>query len=102
MRSRFNDAYLKHWDYLVTTSFWSRVKSSLAEVWGKIKGAFRSWRYFRLVITQRNPAYLFYGVIIVIMIAVAVLVPSWWGNYEDSQLEEFRERAQRIHRSTGR
>jgi hypothetical protein len=96
LRGRMIEAYFKEWDYLVTSSFWKTVKSFIGVQWGKIKGAFRSWRYFKLVITQRSPAYLFYGVIIVLAIVVAVMVPSWWQSYEDNQLQEFKERVQQV------
>jgi len=101
-RGKLYYQYLSQWNYLVTTSFWAKVKGYLGVFWGKIKGAFSNWRYFKLVITQRNPAYLFYGGIIVIMLALAVLVPSWWGNYKDSELEVLKERANQVQQVDNR
>lgn len=95
-RHRLFESYLRDWEYLVTRSYWLTVRNFLARSWVKIKGAFSSWRYFRLVIGQRNPAFLFYGVIIVVMILLAILVPTWWGNYGDGQLEDFKERVESV------
>ena len=95
---RIYDRYLREWDYLVTTSFWSRVKSSLGQLWGKVKGAISNWSYFRLTLTQRNPAYAFYSVIMLVMILLAILVPSWWGNTQDQQLEEFKQHSEQVQR----
>lgn len=89
---RVYDQYLRHWNYLQTTSFWSKVSQVLTEFWGKVKGVFSSWRYTRLVLTQRNPAFLFYGVIIVVLVLIAIMVPSWWGSYSDGTLEDLQQR----------
>ena len=96
LRGRMIEAYFKEWDYLVTSNFWSTVKSFFGVQWGKIKGAFRSWRYLKLVVTQRSPAYVFYSAIIVLAIVIAILVPKLWQNYEDTQLQEFKERVRQV------
>ncbi len=101
-RGKLYDQYLSKWNYLVTTSFWSRIRGYLGVFWGKIKGAFSNWKYFKLVITQRNPAYMSYGGIIVIMLALAVLVPSWWGDYKDSELEVLKQRANQVQQGGDR
>jgi hypothetical protein len=85
--------YLTEWGYLKEKSFWARLKSSAAELWGKFKGAFKSARYFRLVVTQRGAAYLFYGVIMVAFILLALYVPSKWHDYSMQKLEEFQKKA---------
>jgi hypothetical protein len=94
--NRLYEQYLKEWDYLVTTSFWSRVKAFLGQAWGVVKGAFTSWGHFRLVLTQRSPAYAFYTIVILVFISLAILVPMWWSDYADSQLEEFKQRVEQI------
>ncbi|RKX26920.1 MAG: hypothetical protein DRP45_02305 [Candidatus Zixiibacteriota bacterium] len=96
LRGRIIETYLKDWDYLVTSSFWSTVKSFLGVQWGKVKGAFRSWRYFKLVTTQRSPAYVFYGAIMALAIIMAIMVPRWWQSYEETQLQEFKERVRQV------
>ncbi len=93
-KSRLGSQYLHEWAYLKKADFWSKVKSFFAELWGKFKGAFSSGRYFRLVLTQRNPAYVFYTVIIIIFILLAIYVPSLWSNYGKSQLDQFQKRTQ--------
>ena len=92
-KNKLFERYLTDWQYLSKTNFWSKVKTSLAEIWGKIKGTFTSFRYFRLVMTQRRAAYLFYGAIIVIFIFLAIYVPSKWGSYYNQQLEDFQKHA---------
>jgi len=101
-KSRLFEHYLKEWNYLVQTNFWSRVKTVLGELWGKIKGAFSSWRYFRLVLTQRNPAFLFYGLVILIFILLAIYVPMKWSNYSQSRFEQFEKRSQSLQSDFGK
>lgn len=92
-KSDLFEQYLTEWKYLSTTNFWTTLKGKLTEVWGKFKGAFKSFRYFRLVMTQRRAAYLFYGVIIVLFILLAVYVPSKWSDYYHRELNDFQQRA---------
>jgi hypothetical protein len=92
-RSRLAASYLKEWSYLRTESFWDKVKRSLVEVGSKIKGAFQSWRYTRLVMAQRNPAYFVYIVVILIFIWLAIFVPMKWSSYDQHRLEQFKERS---------
>ena len=42
-------------------------------------------------LTQRNPAYLFYGFVIVLFLAFAVYVPMKWGQYRQDRLEQMKE-----------
>lgn len=88
------EKYLKGWHYLVETSWWSRFKTWLTEFGGKGRGALSNWRYLRLVLTQRNPAYLFYGLIIVLLVGWAVIMPSLWRSYSDHRLEQFEQRVE--------
>jgi len=86
--------YLKNWAYLSESSLWSRIKKALSETGGKGRGAFSSWRYFRLVLTQRNPAYLWYGTLIVLFIFLAIWVPRMWADYEQEQLQQMEQRVE--------
>jgi len=92
-KNRYFDEYLTRWNYLRKTRFWDTVKRSLASLWGKFKGAFRNIRYFRLVMTQRTGAYLFYGFIILFFIFLAIYVPKKWQDYSQHRLEEFQKKA---------
>ena len=101
-KSRLCEHYLKEWNYLREKSFWPRVKAALGELGGKIKGVFFSWRYFRLVITQRNPAFLYYGLIILFFILLAVYVPMKWGDYSQDRFDQFEKRLQTVQGDAGR
>lgn len=85
--------YLREWGYLSESSFWARVREALGEAAGKAKGAFSNWRYLKLVLTQRRPAYLFYAFIMVLFVFLAFWIPSQWMNYEQQRLEQFQQRA---------
>ncbi len=88
--------YLKEWNYLAESSFWSRVKSFFGELGSKIKGAFSSSKYFRLVMTQRNAAFLFYGFVICLFIFLAIYVPVKWSEYSNDQYQQLEERMERV------
>ncbi len=92
-RGALYDYYLRKWNYLVETSFWARLKSIVAELWGKFKGLFSSFRYFRLALAQRNSAWVFYGLIIVIFIFLAIYVPIKWNSHANNKLNELEQRA---------
>ncbi|MBU0983102.1 MAG: hypothetical protein KKA42_04480 [candidate division Zixibacteria bacterium] len=93
---------LTKWGYLKTSDFWSRVKSGFAGLLGKMKGAFSSFGYFRLIMNQRNPAYVFYGVLIVVFVFLAIYVPMKWQQYGQEQLQEFQQRTQQSSNAGGR
>ncbi len=101
-KSRLYEHLLKEWRYLVETSFWSKVKNLGSVLLGKLKGAFSSWRYFRLIMTQRNPAFVFYGVIILLFLLVAWYVPRKWQDYSHRQFEIFQQRSQTMQKSMGK
>lgn len=101
-KSRYFDEYLTKWDYLRKTRFWDTVKGSLSSLWGKFKGAFRNVRYFRLVMTQRSGAYLWYGVIILFFIFLAIYVPTKWQDYSRHKLEEFGSKVTTMQGGPGR
>ena len=65
-KNKLFEKYLSEWNYLIRESFWGKVKVALSEAWAKIKGLFSSYRYFKLALTQRKPAYIFYGVLILL------------------------------------
>lgn len=98
-RDRQIDQFLRDWSYIKTTSFWTTVKSAFGELGGKLRGAFSSFGYFRLILSQRNPAYFFYGLIIVLFIFLAVYVPLTWQDYSDNRLQEYQQRANTLQSS---
>lgn len=100
-KHRICDQFLRDWQYLKTTSFWAKVKGVLSEIGSKFKGAFSSFGYFRLTITQRNPAYFFYGLLIVIFILVAVYVPMKWQDHANDKLETLQQRTEQLQAGPG-
>ncbi len=101
-RGRTHREHLSEWGYLKTSNFWARVSEWLREFGGKLAGAFSSWRYFRLVMSQRNAAYLYCSIIIVICILLAIYVPSKWKSYSETQLNTLVEHADELQQQSGR
>ncbi|MEA3297253.1 MAG: hypothetical protein U9R56_05260 [candidate division Zixibacteria bacterium] len=96
------EAYLRKWGYLKESSFWSRVKTVASVLTSKVKGVFSNWRYFRLVITQRNPAMVLYSLVIVVFILLAVYVPLKWVDYSNSRYDDLSNRAKELVDPTGK
>jgi len=92
------EKYLKEWKYLSEASFWSKVKSALSIAAGRMKGIFSSSRYTRLVTSQRNPAYFFYGFIVVLFIVLSIVVPMQWSSYSQDRLEDMKQRSEQLKR----
>jgi hypothetical protein len=92
-KNKLYERYLTEWQYLRKTSFWAAVRRFLSELGGKFRGAFSSSRYFRLVMTQRTPAYFYYFLLIVIFLFLAVYVPMKWSGYSRNKLNELNNRA---------
>jgi hypothetical protein len=90
------DWYFSHWQYHVKVSFWSTLADAMSSVWSKFIGAFSSLRYLRLVLNQRNGAYIFYSIVILIFVFLAVFVPIRWNSYSRSQYEKMQERASEL------
>jgi len=100
--NKLSEHFLKDWHYLKTTSFWNRLGDFLSELGGKLKGAFSSFGYLRLILNQRNPAYVYYSVIIIIFILLAIYVPLKWQDYSQEQLRDFQQRTHQSGGDTGR
>jgi len=86
--------YLENWNYLIRISFFDKIKSSLGILGGKIKGLFSSLGYLRLALNQRNAAYIFYGLLIIVFIWLAIYVPLRWSRYTDDKLADFENRVE--------
>ncbi|MDH3889902.1 MAG: hypothetical protein OEV49_02360 [candidate division Zixibacteria bacterium] len=90
-RSPLFDYHLKQWRYVVKSGgFWTRVGAFLGGLGGKLTGVFSSSRYFRMSLSQRNPAYGFYGVVIILFLLLALYVPLKWSQYRQDKLEKMR------------
>ncbi len=100
-RGRAQAEYLSDWGYLSTAGFLSKVRMWLTEFTGKLSGAFSSSRYFRLIMMQRNPAYLFYSAFIIICVLMTIYITSLWNTYSGEKLQQFEQHAQEL-RSGGK
>jgi hypothetical protein len=97
------ESYLKEWDYLPHgLSFMDRLRQFLAVVGGKLRGSFSSSNYVRLALSQRYSAYLFYGLMIVVFVFLAIFVPLQWKKFTDSRLEKFKERVEKTEQAMGK
>ncbi len=96
------EKYLREWGYLVEESFLERLKNSAVLVWSNIKSLFSNYRYFRLALNQRNSAYVFYGLLIILFIFLAVFVPLKWNSYSDSRLNELEKRMEKTREAISR
>nr|MBN2276498.1 hypothetical protein [candidate division Zixibacteria bacterium] len=94
--------YLEDWRYLVKTSFWSKLQAALGTLWGKFTGTFKSFRYFRLSLSQRKPAYLLQSLLIIIFIFLAIYVPLKWVSYSRERLQNFENRAKQTQNAINR
>ena len=88
--------YLMQWNYLIKVSFWAKIKSFFGELGGKAKGFFSSYRYTRLVFSQRRPAFFLLTFLVVFWLFLAVMTPLWWLDYEQGQLDKMYERLERL------
>ena len=86
------EKYLRDWGYLIEESFMDRVKKSAVIVWSNVKSLLSNYKYFRLALTQRNSAYVFYGLLIVLFLFLAVFVPLKWNSYSENKLIEFNNK----------
>jgi hypothetical protein len=85
--------YLDEWNYREKGDFISKLKKWIDEFTGKIGGAFTSSKYFKLVVTQRKPAYLFFGFIIALFLFLAIYVPLKWRDSSQTRYEQLQQRA---------
>jgi len=92
--SSLSDRYLREWGYLVEESFMDRVRETALIVWSNIRSLFSNYRYFRLALTQRNSAYIFYGLLIILFIFLAFFIPLKWNSYSERRLAEFDRRVE--------
>jgi hypothetical protein len=100
-RGKLYRQYLSEWKYLKKRDFWSRVGSWFGVIGGRFRGAFSSGRYMRLVISQRDPAYLIYTMLVILFLVAAVAVPILWSQHSQTELERFKERAVNTQKGTG-
>jgi hypothetical protein len=101
-KSKLNEYYLTQWKYFSSESFWSKISKAFSEMGAKIGGAFSSSRYFRLTLKQRNPAFIYYTLVIIVMVFLAIYIPSRWQKYTEKRLVEFRIRSGQTQPSNGK
>ena len=101
-RGHLYEHLLSQWGYLRKADFWTKVKTGLSNFIGALTGAFASSGYFRLTINQRRPAYLFYALVIIVFIFMAVYIPLKWQSYGEGKLDGFQQRSQPAGQRPGR
>ncbi len=101
-RGRIQRDYLSDWAYLASKNFWAKVSQWFRELFARIGGAFSSWSYFRLVLRQRNAAYFFYSIVIVVAILAAIYVPVKWLDHSGKQLQQLEQHASELQGGGGR
>ncbi len=96
-RSLLHDYLLKQWDYYVKSAgFWAKVKAAFSGIGARLKGVFSSSRYFRLSLSQRNSAYVFYTLIVILFICAAIYTHIGWKNYRADKLKNMKEHIQEL------
>jgi len=101
-RGRVHREHLNNWGYLQTTSIWTRLSRWMREFAGKAGGVFSNWHYFRLVIRQRNAAYVLYVVVVLLCIGLIVYVPIKWKSYAGEKLQQIEQHASELQAKGGR
>jgi hypothetical protein len=97
------ESYLREWDYLSQgPSFMDRFRQFMAVVGGKLSGSFSSSNYVRLSLSQRFSAYLFYWLMIVVFVFLAIFVPLQWKAHAEKRLETFKAHVEETERTMGR
>jgi hypothetical protein len=97
------ESYLKEWSYLAQSpSFLDRLKQFFAVVGAKLRGSFSSSNYVRLSLSQRYAAYVFYWLMIVVFVFLAVFVPLRWNKYTEKRLEDFKSHVEETEKDMGR
>jgi hypothetical protein len=96
------ESYLREWDYLIEESFMDRLRQTLAVIGGKLRGSFSSSKYVRLSLSQRYSAYLFYGLLIVVFVFLAVFIPLEWNKHTNRKLAEFEKRVETTMQALGK
>ena len=97
-----HEQYLLEWDYLSDESFFDRVKKSLSVLWSNFKGLISNFNYLRLALTQRYSAYLFYSIVIIIFVFLAIIVPGRWNKFTEKKLAEFESRVDQTEEAIGK
>jgi len=96
------ERYIKEWKYLARgPGFWDRMGQFFGIVGGKLRGSFSSSNYVSLSLRQRYSAYLFYGLLIVVFVFLAVFVPLQWNKYTERRLEKFKAHVEETERAMG-
>ena len=96
------DGYLREWGYLAQgPSFMDKVRQFFAIIGSKLRGS-SSFNYVRLSLSQRYSAYLFYYLMIVIFVFLAIFVPLRWNKYTERRLERFKTHVEETQNAMGK
>lgn len=96
------EGYLKEWGYLAQgPSFMDKVRQFFAIIGSKLRGS-SSFNYVRLSLSQRYSAYLFYYLMIVVFVFLAIFVPLTWNKYTERRLEKFKTHVEETENAMGK
>jgi len=96
------ESYLKEWGYLAQgPSFMDKVRQFFSIIGSKLRGS-SSLNYVRLSLSQRYSAYLFYYLMIVIFVFLAIFVPLAWNKYTEQRLEKFKAHVEEAENAMGK
>jgi len=96
------ESYLKEWGYLAQgPSFMDKVRQFFSIIGSKLRGS-SSLNYVRLSLSQRYSAYLFYYLMIVIFVFLAIFVPLAWNKYTEQRLEKFKAHVEEAQNAMGK
>jgi hypothetical protein len=101
LKSRTHREHLAQWKYLKESNFWAKIAQWFGEFFGRIGGAFSSWKYFRLVTRQRNTAYVVYTLVILLSIFVIIFTPMKWSSHGQETLQQLNTHADSLQQRGG-
>ncbi len=96
------EQYLLEWNYLSDETFFDRVKKSFSVLWSNFKGLCSNFNYLRLALAQRFSAYIFYSIVIVVFILLAIIIPGRWNRFTENKLAEFESRVDETEEAIGK
>lgn len=88
---RFYRFILEKLECYKPTPFYSKLWTLVKRFFQRIFSVFSSSHFFVYLFTRRNLAYLLYLLLIFLFIAVSVMVPRWWRNFNNKKLKELQK-----------
>jgi hypothetical protein len=74
-----------------TIPWYSKIWVPVKNVFIRISAIFASLSFFVYVFTRRRAAYFLYLLLILLFLAVGVMVPRWWKNFNNKKLEKLKQ-----------